>query len=217
MIKIAHASMDEKRKLSGGSPGDQTGKEVCIRDWYSRPWSHVLRIKKPVMREKVADAMERAANNPNIGYNQSRRNTLLTYARKDGYDPGKVKALCDTDCSALVSLACMYAGIPESTLYKNGNSSTTGNLRTRLKGYVEVLTGKEYTARPDKLLRGDILLYEGHHVAVVVDVGPRKSIHEVAVEVLDGKWGNGTERLKRLDEAGYDSSMVQEEVNRLCR
>ncbi len=42
-----------------------------------------------------------------------------------------------------------------------------------------------------------------------------KSVEEVADEVVRGLWGNGTERIEALEAAGYDSSAVQNEVNRL--
>ena len=35
----------------------------------------------------------------------------------------------------------------------------------------------------------------------------------VAKEVIDGKWGNGMERIEKLEEAGYDSAKVQNIVN----
>lgn len=171
-MKLAHASIDERGKISGGNAGDQTGKEVCMRDWYSKPWNVVLRLP-PIMGVKVAECMKKAVNNPRIGYDQSQRNTLLSYARNVGYDPSKVTTPCETDCSALVTLACIYAGIPEKQLVVNGNSATTSTLR-RLLG-AEELTGKEYTAKKDNLLTGDILLSEGHHVAVVVEVDMKTS------------------------------------------
>jgi hypothetical protein len=43
----------------------------------------------------------------------------------------------------------------------------------------------------------------------------RKSINEIAHEVIAGKWGNGTDRVERLTKAGYNASTVQKEVNRL--
>ncbi len=46
---------------------------------------------------------------------------------------------------------------------------------------------------------------------------PKKTISEIAKGVLDGKWGNGDERKKKLAEAGYDYSMVQAEVNRMLK
>ena len=44
-----------------------------------------------------------------------------------------------------------------------------------------------------------------------------KSTLTVAKEVIDGKWGNGTERKKRLTEAGYDYRTVQDKVNELVK
>lgn len=46
---------------------------------------------------------------------------------------------------------------------------------------------------------------------------PLKSVLDVAREVLDGKWGNGAERKRRLTQAGYNYNEVQAEVNRLCK
>ena len=43
----------------------------------------------------------------------------------------------------------------------------------------------------------------------------KKSIDEVAREVIQGKWGNGAERKKRLTDAGYDYNEVQKKVNQL--
>lgn len=45
----------------------------------------------------------------------------------------------------------------------------------------------------------------------------KKTISEVAQEVLQGKWGNGTERKKKLTQAGYDYNTVQAEVNKLVK
>lgn len=175
MTKIAHASGDERRKLHGGKAGDQTGKEVCIREWYNRPWNVILHWKDPIMAEKCAAVMERGCRNDKIGYDQYQRNTALAEARKVGYDMGKITKACETDCSAMVSLACIYAGVPESALYKNGNSATTSTLRSRLvaTGAVEVRTADKYTKSPDHNVRGDILLYEGHHVAVQIEDGQK--------------------------------------------
>ncbi len=43
-----------------------------------------------------------------------------------------------------------------------------------------------------------------------------KTITELAKEVLNGLWGNGADRKKRLTQAGYDYSKVQAEVNRIA-
>lgn len=44
----------------------------------------------------------------------------------------------------------------------------------------------------------------------------KKTVSELAQEVLDGKWGNGQERKEKLTAAGYDYSAVQAEVNKLA-
>ncbi|MCY3034548.1 CHAP domain-containing protein [Aerococcus urinae] len=42
-----------------------------------------------------------------------------------------------------------------------------------------------------------------------------KTVDQLAREVLDRKWGNGADRVRRLEAAGYDYHLVQEQVNRL--
>ena len=46
---------------------------------------------------------------------------------------------------------------------------------------------------------------------------PSKSVLEVAKEVIDGKWGNGDDRKKKLTAAGYNYDEIQEKVNELCK
>lgn len=169
-VIIAHASIDEHNRAKGGQAGDQTGREVCTRSWYNKPWNVMIRFKDPVMAERIAEDMEEAAVNDNIGYDQNQRNTLLNKARKYNYDVSKVTEPCETDCSALVSVACMYAGVPESALTYKGNCATTRTLRRLLlqTGLVEIYESPQYLSKPDKLKRGDILLSEGHHVVVVI-------------------------------------------------
>jgi len=45
----------------------------------------------------------------------------------------------------------------------------------------------------------------------------KKNLDKIALEVLDGKWGNGEDRKARLAAAGYDYSAVQAKVNELLR
>ena len=53
--------------------------------------------------------------------------------------------------------------------------------------------------------------------AKVEEVNPepvKKSVSELVEEILDGKWGNGDDRKKRLTAAGYDYETVQNAVNK---
>lgn len=47
------------------------------------------------------------------------------------------------------------------------------------------------------------------------NVAKKKSIHEIALEVLADKWGIGERRKAKLIEAGYDYYAVQKEVTRI--
>lgn len=44
-----------------------------------------------------------------------------------------------------------------------------------------------------------------------------KSVDEIAKEVIQGKWGNGEERKKKLTVAGYDYSVIQKKVNEILK
>lgn len=44
----------------------------------------------------------------------------------------------------------------------------------------------------------------------------KKSVDEIAKEVINGKWGNGNARKNALEKAGYNYSTIQARVNELC-
>lgn len=46
---------------------------------------------------------------------------------------------------------------------------------------------------------------------------PKKTTAQIAQEVIDGKWGNGDERVAKLKKAGYDPVAVQKKVNELLK
>ena len=45
----------------------------------------------------------------------------------------------------------------------------------------------------------------------------KKSVDEIAREVIHGDWGNGSDRKNRLAQAGYNYSEVQRRVNELLK
>lgn len=45
----------------------------------------------------------------------------------------------------------------------------------------------------------------------------KKTNEQIAKEVIQGKWGNGTTRKKKLTEAGYDYSAIQKLVNKMLK
>jgi peptidoglycan hydrolase-like protein with peptidoglycan-binding domain len=169
MSFICHASIDEKGYTIGGKLGDQNGKEVFERIWYKRNWHYLLRPKNKKIAEKAVDISLRLANNPNVGYDQSKRNTLLAELEEHSYDPDAVGP-CATDCSAFVTACYIAAGC--YALKTEGNSPTTSNMIKVFSksNQFHVLTSAEYLRVDAKLLPGDILLQPGHHTVIVTKV-----------------------------------------------
>ena len=59
----------------------------------------------------------------------------------------------------------------------------------------------------------DAVIIKGGQVVTVTSA--KKNIDEIAKEVINGKWGNGTERKQKLTAAGYNYKEVQDKVNAL--
>ena len=108
---IAHSSINENGKVSGGNAGDQTAKEVCIRTWYNKPWSHVLRLKDEKLRKQVGNNMIDICKNDKIGYCQTHRNSLLTQAIKTNFDFTKISTACECDCSSAITVAIFRSNL----------------------------------------------------------------------------------------------------------
>lgn len=67
-------------------------------------------------------------------------------------------------------------------------------------------------------LAGCLLLAVVELVKVVRSAKSKeKTVHDVAIEVLAGLWGNDQERVDRLTAAGYDAEDVQAEVNKILK
>ncbi len=231
---ISNSGGDERGGIHGGVAGDQTGREWNIINWYSRPWKCVLRYPNADVRKKIADLARKAANNNKIGYDQYQRMTYWTELQKVGYDPSKIKTACEADCSAGVIANVRAVGyLMNIGAFKNIGASYTGNMRSSFKAAgFQVLTESKYLTSDKYLLEGDILLNDNAHTATNLDNGSavsssstkptnssttkpaaKKTNTQIAQEVIDGKWGTGNDRKKRLQAAGYDYDAVQKIVN----
>lgn len=56
-----------------------------------------------------------------------------------------------------------------------------------------------------------------NHKTALCFYNAMKSNYQIALEVLQGKWGNGTDRKNRLTQAGYNFEAVQTIVNALVK
>lgn len=171
---IGSARSDEKKKYSGGKPGDQrqtskpdyTG-EVSMQTFYvhNKGWI-VMRAKSVNIANRLADAMAMACNNSNIGYSQttdaSGRLGILKYGTQ-------TTVACNCDCSSLVR-ECLI----EASGIDAGNFNT-GNERSCLIGTGLFMNPIEYTPNVP-IFNGDILITKTKgHTAIVVWGNPRNA------------------------------------------
>lgn len=173
-VMIGNAVCDENGKAKGGKPGNQTGKELRIQAWYknSKGW-RVFRAKSSEVADKLAWDCKAACENMAIGYNQSKRNTLYTAAKPFGFDCAKVTTPCECDCSSLVRVCLMYAGVKVTDF--NTASEAARLLAT---GQFDELTEAKYTDESAYLMKGDILVTKTKgHTAIVLNDGP-KTAHD---------------------------------------
>lgn len=186
-VRIGHASIDENGKTTGGIGGDQTGKEVVIRNWYNKPWNVVLRPKSATVAELSAKACEAACANPNVGYDQGERNTLYAKAKAADFDLSAVGA-CECDCSSLMHV-CAIAGGANLTYGSNGYTTRTMVKAFVASGDYEKLTDSKYLDSDKYLKRGDILVKEGSHTVMALDNGSGVGVVEppvVNMPLVDG-------------------------------
>ena len=169
-VKIGHASIDENGKATGGTAGDQTGKEVVTTGWYNKPWNVLLRPTSATVAELSARACEAACANPKVGYDQGGRNTLHTKAKAVGFDIAAIAEACECDCSSLMHV-CAIAGGAKLTYGSNGHTTRTMVNQFVASGDYEKLTDKKYLTQDTYLKRGDILVKEGSHTVMVLENG----------------------------------------------
>ena len=183
MVKLGHARIADNGKVSGGQKGDQTGKEVAITDYYSKPWKLLLRPKSSDIAERSAKACEDGCKNDKIGYSQENRNTAHTQAQKVGYDLSKINVSCETDCSAFMTLCAIAAGV--KGLEYVGNAPTTSTMRNAFlkTGEYDLLMEVKYLTSSDYLKRGDILVSPGSHTAMVLNNGKNAQEKKQTVKV----------------------------------
>lgn len=174
--KISNSGSDERGAYSGGQAGDQTGNEWNIRDWYSRPWTCVLRYPNQKARELIAELAIEAATNNKIGYDQNERYTYWQQLQSVGYRPSKITTACEADCSAGVIANTKAVGyllnIP--ALKNISIYGYTGSMKSTFKAAgFQVLTDSKYLTSSAYLVPGDILLLEGTHTATNLGIGSK--------------------------------------------
>lgn len=203
MVRICHASIDEHGKISGGEKGDQTGKEVCVRSYYSKPWGVCLRHPKEEIANKIAKIAETLANSNLVGYDQTNRNELHDVMKLFNHDANAYimsGKKTETDCSAFATECAIAGGV--ATLEYTGNAPTTTTMERRFKSAgFNVLTQSRYLTNEKFLKRGDILVAPGKHTVIVLDDG-----EPTTTDCFPPYKGRATSIAYALDDMGIDSS-----------
>lgn len=208
-VLIGHASISEKGTIEGVK-GDSTGKEVCTRSWYSKPWSYMAVHPDPDVRERHARAIEQACANNAIGYGQSDRNTLNARAKEVGYDLSKIKTKCNCDCSSLQNVAAVAAGAQGATYGSNG--WTTSSMRAALEkaGY-KIITASTYLKSSAYCVRGAIYVKPGSHTVCGLDNGSKaaQTLKKAGASGSSSS-GSGESRILKRGMTGEDVKDMQQ-------
>lgn len=224
MSKIVHAAISENGTNGWGGDakaGDQTGGEVCIRDFYNKPWNIMLRYPDKTIAGKAAEIAAKLAKSNLVGYDQSQRNTLYKALKAANFDVDKYIASgkkTETDCSAFV-YACFCCVLP--ALRSDENAPRTATMRAFYTGKgFSLYTDYNHLHDVGQFLSGDILCKEGAHTAMEYIPGATAptlsptvdaALTVIARDVIAGNWGNGTDRKEKLYRA------IQDKVNALAK
>lgn len=168
----------------------------------------------------------------------------LDFLKSDNEEHNKVYALTKGTVIQAIDGKDMNRGSTGTESYgnfimirhANGLESTYAHL---LKGSIRVKIGDVVTKNTQIAIMGETGNAYGRHLHLrirkngsivnptpyltmdfgddVQEIKPQKSIDEIAKEVINGVWGNGEDRKKRLTQAGYNYNEVQSKVNALLR
>ena len=103
--------------------------------------------------------------------------------------------------------------VPEEEVYTVKSGDTLSEIASKYNTTYQKLA--EYNG-----IQNPNLIYVGQKIRIpgtAAKPASGKSIDELAKEVIRGNWGNGSERERRLTEAGYDYDAIQTLVNELMR
>lgn len=170
MVKIGHAVQDENGGSKGLQPGDQTGKEILVANWYKRSggWQYYIEPVDKDMADKAVEWMIAICESPLFGYSKSTRwtgykNLVKNDKKIDGCEAGNF------DCSSLVISCYIFAGLDHPA------SGYTGSIvkSFRNTGKFKIYEDDKYLTTSDYAKKGSLYLTEGKHVAMVLENGPK--------------------------------------------
>lgn len=98
-------------------------------------------------------------------------------------------------------------------LYANSNAaSATSSVKNKMTKITRIAIGAKHPYNTT----GDLGWMDEKSISPIKVISTKKkSINEIAQEVIAGKWGNGTIRKKAIEDAGYNYNEVQKIVNQI--
>lgn len=192
MVKCAWASQDERKKLSGGKPGDQTGLEVKCGNIYEFGQTRVYRCKDRSKALLIGAAAKGIAINDHFGYCQAHRGSGYTALKDKNWVVSVVTTDCEIDCSEMA--ACSVNVAYKKTLISS--SVYSGNIGTALLNtglFTDVTEGgkkTKYLGVSEYIECGDIIVNPGHHVIIAYTDGSKVRKNTVSTVVSGVIFGN---------------------------
>lgn len=109
-----------------------------------------------------------------------------------------------------------YGGI-DCKLWIARYGQNNGKMEEKYRPNINNMVGWQYSSKGKVPgISGNVdmnIWYEDIVSAKEEVISPKKTTEQLAKEVLDGIWGNGEDRKKRLESNGYDYAEVQKKVN----
>ncbi len=144
-MKVIHASTDKVA----------FEKQVQIRDFYDKGWTHILRCSSG---KKLAEFALKVCSCNMVGYSQALRRTFYDFMKSHSLSDLNKRVY--VDCSSFVESCLMLIGaIP---VFKGINTrnmvDTLGNYGFKILKYDKA-----------QLINGDIILKEGSHCGIISD------------------------------------------------
>lgn len=195
--------------------------------------------------EKAIQWMEATAKNPAHGYDQRYRwgqkgdydcsSAVITAWQTAGV-PVKTGGATYTGNMRNVFLKCGFEDVTAKVNVRTGSGLKRGDVLLNTVHHVAMYcgNGKEVEASinekgkavggvPGDQTGKEFLIrnyrnYPWNYVLRYKEASAtRKSIDQVAREVIAGDWGNGQARIDALEKSGYDATQVQHRVNEILR
>ena len=183
MPKIVEAYGDENGKARGGKPGDQTGREIRVAEWYDRDggWMVYLECTDPLLAEAAAYNAQLIAEDGSFGYNQD--------DRWSGYDAiirgGSIDEAetCDFDCSSLCIAAYILAGLDMKPEGYTGNMERLFLETGKFRSYDDAAHLKSSSLAK----RGGMYLMPKAHVLMMLEDGVEAAEENPPAAIQIGK------------------------------